>query len=186
MTNRHKIYVAISINPAMQSSEAAGEVSKPHPRMVHVWAIKVMLIPILLYFSPWIFIRLTARYPYGPGIEAIPIPAAIAGAAYVWSSLHWLYYRWQLGEQDLRIWRGILFRKRVTIPYMRIQNVNVVHGPLLLLFRLSAVEVETAGERGRYSPWYRTEGYIPGLVDGEPLADTIANRLQRSKGREGI
>jgi membrane protein YdbS with pleckstrin-like domain len=167
----------------MVSFEDKDDISKPHPRMIHIWAIKVMLIPILLLlplgFLGWVTGSLLV-------LRELAILLLVVGISYLWSYLYWLRYRWQLGEQDLRIWRGILFRKRVTIPYMRVQNVNVVHGPLLLLFGLSAVEVETAGERAYRSVWYSTEGYMPGVVEGEALADSITERLQRAKEGEGL
>ncbi len=86
----------------------------------------------------------------------------------------------------MQVWRGILFRKRITIPYMRIQNVNVARGPLLLLYNLSGVEVETAGQRGPPGGPYLTEGYLPGVEDGEGVADYIIEKVKRAKAREGL
>lgn len=161
--------------------------------MVHIWALKVMLIPLVITL-----VLLIVFFIFGgdifpdPGVRllAILLPLAVAIAiillSYTWSFLYRRFYRWQLGYDEVKIWRGIIFRKRITIPHMRIQNVNVVRGPLLLLFGLSGVEVETAGQKGSPQAIYRTEGYIPGIVDGESIADTIVEKVKSAKGREGL
>lgn len=171
------------------------EIQHPHPRIVHVWAMKAFLVPLLLWLV--VAIPLSAFYfattpPEDPfGIRATALIAGVAvlllAIGYGWAFLYRSFYRWQLTESDLRVWRGILFRKRITIPYMRVQNVNVVRGPLLLLFGLSSVEVETAGQKGMYyGGFYPTEGFLPGLVDGDAVADGIVEKVKGAKAREGL
>lgn len=157
--------------------------------MVHVWALKVVLVPLLLWI-PVLLVALEPALSGRPNPVALAVAsglgAALLVAAYVWASLYHRLYRWDLGEEQLRVWRGILFRRRITVPYMRVQNVNVVRGPLLLLFRLSGVEVETAGQKGWTYSLYPTEGYLPGLPDGETVADLIVDRVRGAQEREGL
>lgn len=162
----------------------------PHPRMVYVWMLKVALIPIL-FWLPLLVLTVLAVVPLGPEdagtlFAELFIGIAIVVLAYAWASLFRRYYRWELRDEEVRIWRGILFRKRITIPYIRIQNVNVVRGPLLLLLGLSGVEVETAGQKGIAYGFYLTEGYLPGLVDGDSLADAIIGRVRGAAGSGGL
>ncbi len=157
--------------------------------MVHVWALKVILGPLFLWAFIFYLFVLTSLLGVGGLARLVPWIAyglGIVAVGYLWATLYRRYYRWRTVSEELQIWRGILFRKRITIPFMRVQNVNVVRGPLLLIFGLSAVEVETAGQRGHYSTFYRTEGYIPGLTDGEDLADRILKRVREIGGRGGV
>ncbi len=162
--------------------------------MIYVWALKVILIPFLLWLFVFVFFVLIPVL-YTSGLQAAGLGvifwwslygAIIIFLGYVWAYLFHGFYRWRLGDEEIKIWRGIVFRKRITIPYMRVQNVNVVRGPLLLLFGLSGVEVETAGQKASYSGLYTTEGYLPGLVEGEAVADNIVERVKKKKGEEGV
>lgn len=156
--------------------------------MVHVWALKAILV-LSPFWATMFLVGIVSRPAEVPPLAValvVGLAVAIVIFAYGGALLYRRLYRWDLGEEDLRVWRGILFRKRVTIPYMRVQNVNVVRGPLLLLFGLSGVEVETAGQKGWYYGLYGTEGYLPGLVDGEAVADAIVERVRESIGREGL
>ncbi|MFQ5986824.1 MAG: PH domain-containing protein [Thermoplasmata archaeon] len=168
-------------------------ISRPLLRMVHVWALKVLLIPVL-FWLPLLFVFLLpfladprARPQIFPVLTLVLIPgAAILVLSYAWALLYGRSYRWREAEEELHVWRGVLFRKRISIPYARVQNVNVVRGPLLLLFGLSGVEVETAGQKGYSSAFYRTEGYLPGVIRGEELADSILERVRGERTREAL
>lgn len=163
-------------------------VGRPDPRIVHVWALKAILLPVIVWA-----VLLSVLGLYGllvePSVVAVAITwgPAVAIVAYAWAALYRRFYRWHVRDEEIQVWRGILFRRRTTIPYMRVQNVNVVRGPLLMLFGLSSIEIETAGQRGMYyGGVYRSEGYLPGLVDGEGTADVIIERVKGAKAREGL
>ncbi|MFQ5907389.1 MAG: PH domain-containing protein [Thermoplasmata archaeon] len=166
-------------------------VSRPLPRMVHVWALKVLLIPILFWIPALYSVLVPLLNDPQAGfllqylLLLLFLGVGIVAASYGWALLYWKMYRWRQGEEELHVWRGIIFRKRIAIPYTRVQNVNVVRGPFLLLYGLSGVEVETAGQA--YSSLInRTEGYLPGIVKGEALADSILERVRRGKAEGGL
>lgn len=82
-------------------------------------------------------------------------------------------WRYQLSSDYLDIARGIIWRKRFIIPFIRVQNTDTVQGPILRLFGLSSVTVSTAA--GSHE--------IPGLAvaEAEELRDKAAEfaRLAR-------
>ncbi len=68
-------------------------------------------------------------------------------------------WRYQISPDYLQIERGIVWRKRFVIPFIRVQNTDTQQGPVLRMFGLSSVTVATAtGEHA-----------IPGL-DSEEAA----------------
>lgn len=92
--------------------------------------------------------------------------------------LLWLWGQWLITVQvpaisyaelddELAIRKGRMFRSLVTIPYGRIQYVDVQAGPLLRGAGLAEIEVHTA------SP--ESSGSIPGLPAGE--AEALRERL---------
>lgn len=85
------------------------------------------------------------------------------------------YARWKfdLNQDYLDIARGIVWRKRFIIPFIRVQNTDTRQGPILRLFGLASVTVSTAA--GAHE--------IPGLdaATAETLRDRAAEfaRLAR-------
>lgn len=117
---------------------------------------------------------------------ALPVVAAAALAVLVWSwfwvavvvlvlLLGWLLWvvrrqvpaiSWAELDEELVIRRGLAFRSLVSVPYGRLQYVDVQSGPLARRFGLAEVELHTA------SP--SSGGAIPGL----PLAEAEALRTR--------
>jgi len=75
-------------------------------------------------------------------------------------------WRYELSEDFLDIARGIIWKKRFIIPFIRVQNTDTQQGPILRAFGLASVTVSTAA--GNHS--------IPGLDSetAEQLRDRAA------------
>ncbi|MFR3273724.1 MAG: PH domain-containing protein [Slackia sp.] len=53
-------------------------------------------------------------------------------------------WRYEVGENELDISRGIIWRVRFVIPFVRVQNTDTKQGPILRMFDLASVTVSTA------------------------------------------
>jgi len=91
------------------------------------------------------------------------------------------YNRWfyDFNNQGLRTERGIIWKKYVTVPYERIQNVEILRGIIARLFGFSSLQIFTAG----YSASLRSEGYIPAVSIQE--AEEIRNMLMDKIAKKG-
>lgn len=80
--------------------------------------------------------------------------------------IRYLRWRYELLEEYLYISKGIIWRKRYIIPFIRVQNTDTRQGPLLRAFGLASVTVATAA--GQHE--------IPGLdvETAEQLRDKAA------------
>ena len=56
---------------------------------------------------------------------------------------YWFYHYWLKGDK-IEIKEGILFKKNRKVPYTRIQNVNVLQGPLQRFFKVATLQLESA------------------------------------------
>jgi len=85
-------------------------------------------------------------------------------------------------EDALRIEKGIIWKKYVSIPYERIQNVDILRGVFARLLGLSDLQVQTAGASG-YSRYGFAEGRLPGLgiSEAEEIRDEL---IKRAKGKK--
>lgn len=113
-------------------------------------------------------------------------PIYIIGA-YVWATLSYHYYQYELIESGFRKDSGVISKKSVTIPYDRIQNIDIHRGLVARLLGLSDLQIQTAGSstgaarRGIFGG--DAEGRLPGLAKdvAEKLRDELIGRTQQHK-----
>ncbi len=152
---------------------------KLDPRVKNVWRINdaiwialgslSCIIPFAIVgaFEPldWIFVVLIIEIAVSLGLFILFLV--------VLPPLRYIRWRYHLSEDYLDIAKGIIWRKRYIIPFIRVQNTDTRQGPILRLFSLASVTVATAAG----------EHEIPGLrMDvAEQLRDKAAElaRLAR-------
>lgn len=65
--------------------------------------------------------------------------------------LYWRRFEYRVGEREIRIDSGILNRRHRSIPFERIQDADIIQGPLDRLLGIAQVKFETGGSGGRNS-----------------------------------
>ncbi len=106
--------------------------------------------------------------------------------SFVWAKLKYHFYRYELTDAGFRKELGIISKKYVTIPYDRIQNVDIYRGLLSRILGLSDLNIQTAGmSMGVGSGGGGSEGRLPALSRGvaEQLRDELIARSRQSKGQ---
>lgn len=58
--------------------------------------------------------------------------------------IRYIRWRYELSDEFLDIAKGIVWRKRYIIPFIRVQNTDTRQGPILRAFKLASVTVSTA------------------------------------------
>ena len=118
----------------------------------------------------------------------IIIPALLV-FFFVWAKLTYRFYRYELTDAGFRKELGVIYKKYVTIPYDRIQNVDIYRGILARILGLSDLNIQTAGASavvGRYGAvGIGAEGRLPGLSRevAEQLRDELIQRARQSKNQ---
>ena len=107
--------------------------------------------------------------------------------AYLWARLSYHFYRYELTENSFRKESGIIWKKYVSIPYDRIQNVDIHRGILARILGLSDLQIQTAGVSATVSRFGMrgagAEGKLPGVsrLEAERLRDELVKRAQGQK-----
>jgi len=110
--------------------------------------------------------------------------ATLLVLSYIWARLTYHFYRYELHEDGFRKEHGIIWKKYVTIPYDRIQNIDIYRGLLARLLGLSDIQIQTAGGIAAGSYGATSEGRLPGL--SREVAEQIRNELvRRAKSSRG-
>lgn len=96
--------------------------------------------------------------------------AALVVLVVVLPPLRYMRWRYEVGENELDIAKGIIWRTRSVIPFVRVQNTDTKQGPILRAFGLASVTVATAAG----------EHEIPGLAfeEADVLRDRIATQAR--------
>lgn len=106
---------------------------------------------------------------------------------WIWAKLTYHFYRYELREDGFRKELGVIWKKYVTIPYDRIQNVDIYRGVIARILGLSDLNIQTAGasaQVSRYGAWgLGAEGRLPGLSRevAEQLRDELVKRAKQSR-----
>ncbi|WP_409343255.1 PH domain-containing protein [Paenibacillus sp. MBLB4367] len=72
-------------------------------------------------------------------------PVVVFVAALVSGLLHWLMFRYEVTDGQLKVWHGAIVRKKQFIPLERIQTVDLTEGLLHRMFGVVRLQVQTAG-----------------------------------------
>ncbi len=114
----------------------------------------------------------------------IIFPVSIA-LSFVWAKLTYHFYRYELTDAGFRKESGVIYKKYVTIPYDRIQNVDIYRGILARILALSDLHIQTAGMSSMMGVGISVEGQLPALSkeDAEQLRDELIQRARQAKNQ---
>lgn len=167
------------------------------PRAVWVFFISFILrwfVFILIFIYGIIIILPVFDKTFGASLFGflwwfiVIIPAFLI-LAFVWAKLTYHFYRYELTDNGFRKEFGVIWKKYVTIPYDRIQNIDIYRGILARILGLSDLNIQTAGASATVSRYgavgIGAEGRLPALSreTAEQLRDELIQRARRSKNQ---
>ena len=153
--------------------------SKLDPRVKNIWRITDSLWTVFA-MACVMLVTLPVAGLSGDGairtamtVELVVLVAALAFVLFALPSIRYVRWRYEVSPEYLDIAKGIIWRKRYVIPFIRVQNTDTRQGPIMRAFGLASVTVATAAK----------EHEIPGLdfAVAEELRDRAAElaRLAR-------
>lgn len=125
-----------------------------------------MLIPAL-FFGFMAFVMMEDGGAALAVMAGIFVVLALAGG--IWAILYYGTVSYLLTATEMSWARGVLWKQTGIVPYNRITNVDIIQGPLMRLFGISNLRIQTAG----YSANQLAEIKLQGIRDPEPLRATI-------------
>lgn len=104
----------------------------------------------------------------------------------------WLY---EFTPTELKVESGIIWKKYSSVPYERIQNVEIHRGIIARLFGFSSIQFQTAGysgfanaRHGRHQNQLHSEGYLPavGIEQAEQMREFVLKHVSKKHSRSGM
>ncbi|WP_033922149.1 PH domain-containing protein [Sphingomonas sp. 37zxx] len=130
---------------------------------------------ILLHgaFSPKLRIYMLAYWTMAVVLTIVGIPLLpfwlVIGP--IWIRRYHAALRCDLTERNVIVGKGLVFRRELTIPLDKIQDISIREGPLLSAFGLLQLRIETAGQSNAATG--QSDADLVGLIDARQVRDQI-------------
>ena len=106
-------------------------------------------------------------------------------------------YLYEIIHDSVKIEHGIIWKKYTSIPYERVQNIDIRRGIIARMFNFSTIEIETAGQSGMGSYYgfrrrryqrYKSEGHLPAIdIDGaEKIREFVMRKIKHIRSGAGL
>lgn len=163
--------------------------TKLHPgakwlfRFKIIWAI-IFIIIFLGVFSFSIIIRATNLGIFSGFLSTIVVVFIMAiFLGELWVRLYYNRWFYEFTDTNLKLERGVIWKKYSNIPYARVQNVDIHRGIIARICGFSTVMIQTAGYSGGYGRYGRigAEGSLPavGIKTAEKIRDFLMKKISR-------
>ncbi len=160
-----------------------------HPGAKWLFRLNSYFSLLILLIVAWIFIfnRIGGTYFSISTALSIILLVIIFGEIYARLSYHfWMY---EFTTDNLKIERGIIWKRYSNIPYARVQNVDVQRGVIARLLGFSSVNIQTAGYSApmNNSSNLNAEGYIPAIDfnEAEKIREFVLKKISK-RGKSGL
>jgi len=143
--------------------EVTGEWRRVSPKYVAVEFVQAVVSSVVLLIAPVVLLLIGVGWAW----IALAVAAALALTLLIVAPRRARSYGYLLRADDLLFRRGIMFQRFVSVPYGRMQLIDVNRGPLARALGLADLRFVTAAAATGVS--------IPGLVEAE--AEELRDRL---------
>jgi len=142
-------------SPPDPAGDAEDHAHHHERRVIIVWRLAAVVSLLAPVAASSLLLTLTA--PPIVRLVSVLIVMVLAGAIVgPLQRARWAAWRWQVTDVALELQSGVFVRRHVAVPYFRIQQIDVIEGPLERLLELATLTVTTASSGGSVS--------LPGLA----------------------
>ena len=119
--------------------------------------------------------------------------------AEIYARMSYNRFLYEITNDGIKIEQGIIWKKYSSIPYERVQNVDIQRGIIARMFGFSTVQIETAGQSGAGSHYgfrfgrrgnrqQKSEGYLPAIEMGgaEQIRTFVMKKIKQTHKDSGM
>jgi len=135
-----------------------------------------MISLIILYIFPLVFILQSLGTWEGIVYTFLILPWFII--CIVWWPIYFKSIRYEIGANDIKTEEGVWWKKKNSIPYEKITNVDTIEGPFERMFNIGKVLIQTAGKGTQIA-----EGALVGIKNHLEVKEEIMKRVNIARGK---
>ena len=153
-----------------------------------VWLFRISSYFAFLYMFMFLFIPFFIFVSSFFGFDIIILVFVILiyilfsfAVAEIFSRMSYNRWLYEFGEEQLRIERGIIWKRYSNIPYERVQNIDVRRGVIARILGFSSIHIQTAGYSAPNKAY--SEGYIPAVEihEAEKIREFVIKKIKGKK-----
>lgn len=147
----------------------------------YLFLLGIFIVPLLFgAFSSIVLSRAFGIDFFNMFIFCLIAVFCLIGFCYILAILSYNNWGYEFRKDNLYIKRGIIWKHYSSIPYERVQNVDIVRGVIARLVGFSCLRIQTAGYSGAVS----AEGSLPALdeKEAEEYRDFLLKFIKGEKG----
>ncbi len=142
-----------------------GQVPLEH-RVLVLWRIRLALVLAGIALAIGAVVVLAASAV--PALATVLVILGVSGGVgWWWTALVWRSWRFEVGESALHLRHGVVTTRASTIPYHRVQHIDLESGPIERRLRLTTLVLRTASAS--------SDSTVPGIDAGD--ADALRERI---------
>lgn len=123
-------------------ADASGQVPLEE-RVLVLWRIRIALAAAGIAVVAGAIVGVAVSPAAGLATAVIGC-GLIGGVGWWWTALVWRSWRFEVGTSALHLRHGVLTRRASTIPYHRVQHIDLEAGPIERRLRLTTLVLRTA------------------------------------------
>lgn len=155
-----------------------GEEFKPSPKLKIIYRI-YLIFSIITGFLSW-YIPMMIFLPYLEVKIGVSIPLWLIIIFIVyWVEKLYDSISYKLTEDEIVMKRGVWFKKKGIVPYVKITNIDITQGPLLRRFGLANIHIQTAGYSGSSHGYLGAEIKLVGIDRFEELTEIMIKLIKK-------
>lgn len=142
------------------------------------------------YFTPFfiaVILAISFRRVVDVGTNFIIGLALLIILGEIYARLAYDNWKYKFTSTELKTEKGIIWKRYISIPYQRVQNVEIRRGILARIFNFSSLDIHTAGYSGVYRRGFggtMAEGHIPAVSveDAEKIRESLIKKIGKRSG----
>lgn len=152
-------------DPGPTDPPFAAQVPLEH-RVLVLWRIRAALVVGVVALLLGVVVTLAASAVVAVAAVLVVL-GVVGGVAWWWTALVWRSWRFEVGASALHLRHGVVTTRASTIPYHRVQHIDLESGPLERRLRLTTLVLRTASAS--------SDSTVPGIdaADAEELRRQI-------------
>ncbi|MEO0262868.1 MAG: PH domain-containing protein [candidate division WOR-3 bacterium] len=157
-----------------------GEEFKPSTKLKKIYRIyllSLIIIGVLSWYIPFMIFVPLLEVKIG---ISIPLWLIIIFIIY-WVEKLYESISYKLTEDEIIMKRGVWFKKKSIVPYLKITNIDITQGPLLRKFGLANIHIQTAGYSGYSHSYTGAEIKLVGIEEFEKLEELIMEFVKKKQ-----
>lgn len=101
----------------------------------------------------------------------------------IFTHLTYINWKYEFTSDSLKIENGIIVKKYKSIPYERVQNVDITRGILARILGFSTLNIQTAGYSFHQNASHASEGHIPAVSveSAEKIREFLMKKIAGKK-----